>query len=65
MYPLSGSLILSIGGKVTHCSKIGIILKMALSKLRPVNLYRLSKIAETNESTTEFSKDVGLILKNM
>ena len=34
---------------------------MDVTKLTPVNLYRLSKITDTTESTINFVKDVGLI----
>lgn len=38
---------------------------MALSKVRPINLYRLSKITETTQSTIDFCKDIGLIPKEV
>ena len=38
---------------------------MELARLRPVNLYRLSKITETTESAINFVKDVGLIPKSV
>ena len=39
--------------------------KMEVAKLTPVNLYRLSKITDTTESTVNFVKDVGLIPKSV
>ena len=36
---------------------------MDAAKLTPVNLYRLSKITDTTESTINFVKDVGSIPK--
>ena len=38
---------------------------MDVAKLTPVNLYRLSKITDTTESTINFVKDVGLIPKSV
>ena len=38
---------------------------MDLLKLRPVNLYRLTKITESTENTIEFCKDVGLLPKSV
>ena len=38
---------------------------MDVLKLRPVNLYRLTKITETTENTIEFCKDVGLLPKSV
>ena len=38
---------------------------MDLLKIRPVNLYRLTKITETTENTIEFCKDVGLLPKSV
>ena len=34
-------------------------------KLRPINLYRLTRITEKNEDTIEFSNDVGLLPKSV
>ena len=39
--------------------------KMDVMKLRPINLYRLTKITEKNEDTIEFCKDVGLLPKSV
>ena len=38
---------------------------MELLNLRPVNLYRLTKITENTEDTIEFCKDVGLLPKSV
>ena len=38
---------------------------MDVAKLTPVNLYGLSKIIDTTESTINFVKDVGLIPKSV
>ena len=38
---------------------------MDLLKLRPVNLYRLTKITKSTENTIEFCKDVGLLPKSV
>ena len=38
---------------------------MDVLKLRPVNLYKLTKITETTENTIEFCKDVGLLPKSV
>ena len=41
------------------------IYKIDLLKIRPVNLYRLTKITETKENTIKFCKDVGLLPKSV
>ena len=38
---------------------------MDVAELTPVNLYRLSKITDTTESTINFVKGVGLIPKSV
>ena len=38
---------------------------MDLLKLRPVNLYRLTKITKSTEDTIEFCIDVGLLPKSV